>query len=149
MIRSDDEHEGQGRPRMKVLVLGAVGMLGHKLCQTAARDFDTFAAVRGANPGASALGLPDTVRLVTGVDALDLETVRRAVVETEPGVVVNCVGIVKQADVARDAELVIATNALFPHQLASICGEYDARLVHLSTDCVFSDRAGKYTEKNV
>ena len=66
-----------------------------------------------------------------------------------PDAVVNCIGIVKQIDAAKDAIASISVNALLPHQLGRICEEAGARLVHFSTDCVFSGRGGPYRESDL
>ncbi|MEZ5333255.1 MAG: sugar nucleotide-binding protein [Thermoanaerobaculia bacterium] len=63
-----------------------------------------------------------------------------------PDVVVNCVGIVKQRPAARDAYLTVAINAYLPHLLAVRCAERGCRLLHISTDCVFSGARGGYVE---
>jgi dTDP-4-dehydrorhamnose reductase len=131
---------------VNLLVLGGSGMLGHKLCQAASDRMEIAATVRETRPAAEALGLPKQVRMIGGVDAADLASVERAVASAQPDVVVNCIGIVKQSPLAQDPIASIAVNALFPHQLARIGRESGARLIHLSTDCVFSGRKGHYVE---
>jgi len=131
---------------MRVLVLGSTGMLGHKLCQAASDRMETAATVRETKPVAEALGLSKQVRVIGGVDAADLASVERAVAGVQPDVVVNCIGIVKQSPLAQDPISSVTVNALFPHQLARICREGGARLIQLSTDCVFSGRKGHYAE---
>lgn len=129
---------------MRVLVLGANGMLGHKLTQTLAADVEVSATVRSPTAG-----LGDALHGVSireGVDASDPGTVATAIDEARPDVVVNCIGIVKQAAAASEAIPSITINALFPHQLSELCGGRGVRLVHISTDCVFSGRTGSYTE---
>lgn len=121
-------------------------MLGHKLCQATSERMETAATVREKGAGAEALGLSKRVRMIGGVEVTNLASVERAVDSTRPDVVVNCIGIVKQSPLAQDAIASIAVNALFPHQLARICRKSGARLVHLSTDCVFSGRKGGYVE---
>ena len=132
----------------RVLVLGATGMLGHKLGQVLSQTFDTHLAVRRDDASGLAAIL-DTERVLTGVSAEDMGSVANAVAEVGPDVVVNCVGIVKQASAASEAVPCITVNALFPHRLADLCTERGARLVHISTDCVFSGRAGGYTEDDI
>ncbi|MCJ7610348.1 SDR family oxidoreductase, partial [Candidatus Bathyarchaeota archaeon] len=66
-----------------------------------------------------------------------------------PAAVINCVGVVKQLPAAKDALLSIAINALFPHQLAQLCRAAGSRLIHISTDCVFSGCKGNYSESDV
>jgi dTDP-4-dehydrorhamnose reductase len=107
------------------------------------------ATVRETRPAAEALGLSKQVRIIGGVDAADLGSVELAVAGVQPDVVVNCIGIVKQSPQAQDPIASISVNALFPHQLARICRESGARLIHLSTDCVFSGRKGRYVEGDV
>ena len=64
----------------------------------------------------------------------------------EPDVVVNCIGIVKQADAVAEPITTVRVNSLFPHELAALCVRRNVRLIHLTTDCVFSGRRGSYTE---
>lgn len=120
-------------------------MLGHKLCQTIGSRRDVWATIRdGAGP-ARVPGL-DPVRLIRGVRAEQFDTVVRAVAAARPDVVVNCIGVVKQRGEAKDPLVSLTVNSLFPHRLAALCGAAGARLIHLSTDCVFSGRSGAYSE---
>jgi dTDP-4-dehydrorhamnose reductase len=73
-------------------------------------------------------------------------TVSKAIEASGADVVVNCIGVVKQADAARDPIPSIRINALFPHQVAAACRERGKRFIHISTDCVFSGSRGGYTE---
>jgi len=134
--------------RVRVVILGSSGMLGHKLCQVASERMETAATVRETKSEAEALGLSKQVRIIGGVDVADLGSVERAVASVRPDVVVNCIGIVKQSPLAQDPIASITVNALFPHQLARICRENGTRLIHLSTDCVFSGRKGHYVESD-
>jgi len=77
-------------------------------------------------------------------DATSAESVWDAVTNLEPNVVINCVGIIKQR--AQDPKESIAINAALPHVLQDVCKFIGADLIHFSTDCVFSGKAGKYTE---
>lgn len=121
-------------------------MLGHKLWQTFAPRFETYATLRRPPEHYAAAGIFDESHAVSGVAVEDFETVTRALESVRPDVVVNCVGIVKQLDAAHDAIPSITVNALFPHRLAAVCAQVDARLIHLSTDCVFSGSTGNYSE---
>ena len=133
---------------MRVLVLGAGGMLGHKILDRLAKGCETIGTLRGSGePYKSARALAGA-NLRLGVSAEDLGSVARAVDETRPHAVVNCIGIVKQREAAKDPASAIAINALFPHLLAGLCRERSARLVHFSTDCVFSGRRGPYRESD-
>ena len=131
---------------MKVLVLGGAGMLGHKLVQVLGESRTVVGTVRDVRRWAGHPLLGDPERALVGVEAMAPETVAAAIDAVRPEVVVNCIGIVKQRPAAADAALVNQVNALFPHRLAQLCRERGCRLVHLSTDCVFSGRRGCYSE---
>jgi dTDP-4-dehydrorhamnose reductase len=131
---------------MKVLILGGSGMLGHKLWQCFSPRFETYATFRGALADYSRFEIFDMSRGLGGVTAQNPDSVRGALDAVRPEVVVNCIGIVKQDAAASDPIASISVNSLFPHRLAQICGTAGARLIHLSTDCVFSGRQGNYTE---
>ncbi len=134
---------------MKVLILGASGMLGHKLWQAASEHFDLYATVRQAPATYARYGLFDTARLCGGVSAQDFDSVIWALATVRPDVTINCIGIVKQAAAAQDPVTSIAINALFPHRLAHLCRAAGSRLIHISTDCVFSGRRGNYVEDDI
>jgi len=137
---------------MRVLVLGGDGMLGHKVFETLQARYETYATFRsaaGAWTRYPTYAGVDPSRLITGVDALNFTSVVRAVGQAKPDVTINCIGIIKQLKQAHDAYLCIALNALFPHQLADLVTATDGRLLHISTDCVFTGRKGNYTETDV
>lgn len=67
----------------------------------------------------------------------------------QPDVVVNCVGLIKQLEQANDPLSVLPVNAMLPHRLARLCELSGARLIHVSTDCVFSGSKGGYVEEDL
>lgn len=134
---------------MKVLVLGGEGMLGHQLCRHLGSHFDVWASYRGDPVPWIEYGDVPFERAVGGVDAMRMETVESALARVGPDAVVNCVGIVKQRAEASLAVPSIVVNALLPHALADRCESSGARLLHVSTDCVFSGRTGSYCEDDV
>ena len=132
----------------RVVVLGAGGMLGHKVFQRLA-DHELVGFVRRS--AASYEQYPEVFRggtLVGGVDVLEGDDLEIALREANPHYVVNCVGVVKQLEAARDPYLSVAINSLLPHRLARICGNEGSRLIHISTDCVFDGRRGDYREND-
>ena len=133
---------------MRVMVVGATGTLGHRLCLEWGDRFECFGTVREpvAEPLAELLA---ATTLIAGVTADAPESLRPALEQARPDVVVNCVGAVKQAEAGQQAIPAIRINSLFPHQLAALCREHSARMVHVSTDCVFSGSRGNYSENDV
>ena len=130
---------------MRVLILGAGGMLGHKVWQIFRDRFDCRAAVRTRLP----LALFDDDRVMAGIDAADFERVTRLIAKIRPEAVINCVGVVKQLAAAHDPITSITLNSLFPHVVARACGEIGARMIHISTDCVFAGTRGNYRESDL
>jgi dTDP-4-dehydrorhamnose reductase len=133
---------------MRILILGAAGMLGHKLCRLYRHRFDTWATVRGGAAELAHRDILDRQHLIEGVDASNFDGIVRAVADTHPDVVINCIGIIKQLRQAKDPITSLTINSLFPHRLAALCQASGARLIHISTDCVFSGRKGAYTESD-
>ena len=133
----------------RVLVLGGSGMLGHKLWQVLGQRMEAYATLRTSEHPAARLGLLDPARTILDVAADSADTVERALASAQPQVVVNCIGIVKQVREARDPIPSISINSLFPHRLAALCRAEGVRLIHVSTDCVFSGRTGRYDESDI
>jgi dTDP-4-dehydrorhamnose reductase len=136
----------------RVLIMGGTGMLGHKVFQLARSRFpETWCTIRGRreDSGLETIGLAAPAEAVCEhVDVMDWASVDRVLGELRPDVVVNCVGIVKQRAEAKAAIPSITINALLPHRLAAALAAWDGRLVHISTDCVFSGSRGHYTEND-
>ncbi len=132
----------------RVLVLGAAGMLGHKLCQILPQQgLDVAATVRGdAAAYAQYDGVFDNVELISDVDVLNEGRVDSVIEQVDPAVIVNSVGIVKQLKEAADPYFSVGINSWLPHRLARLCQEQQRRLIHISTDCVFEGTEGNYRE---
>jgi dTDP-4-dehydrorhamnose reductase len=129
-----------------VLILGGAGMLGHKVWQTLRERFDSWVTLRSSASEYAGLGLFDPKRAVEDVDASSVDTLIRAMSVVRPNVVVNCIGVVKQRPAARDPLVSLTVNSLLPHRIAALCRAAGARLIHISTDCVFAGTKGHYTE---
>lgn len=131
---------------MRALILGGLGMLGHQVAQRFLTRGETWATVRRSDDIGLASEILPGVQIYPGVDALNFESIQAAIREIQPTVVVNCIGIIKQDALADDPSIAIEVNALLPHRIATVCEEVDARLIHISTDCVFSGTSGSYLE---
>lgn len=133
-----------------VLVLGGTGMLGHTLFRALSNSpgLNVYATVRSLD-GLSDRFTKNMLQGVrTGVDADNFDDIARTLTEVKPDVVINCIGLIKQLPQASDPATAITINALLPHRLASACRTANARLIHISTDCVFDGRKGNYTEQD-
>lgn len=132
---------------MKILVLGASGMLGNAVLRLFAQSpgYQVFGSVRSS---AARRLLPNDLHssVITGVDVENIDSLTHLFAVVHPDVVINCVGLIKQLAEADDPLSAIPINALLPHRLARLCEVAGARLVHMGTDCVFSGAKGRYTE---
>jgi dTDP-4-dehydrorhamnose reductase len=134
---------------MKVLILGGDGMLGHKLLATLSPDHVVAVTLRQPLPAYEPFGLFNPGNVFPDFDARSAERAVELFARFRPDAVVNCIGIVKQRDEAKDVVASIEINALLPHRLAELCGAAGARLIHIGTDCVFSGRRGGYREADI
>jgi dTDP-4-dehydrorhamnose reductase len=134
---------------MRILILGGAGMLGHQLWRQWHRHHEVWVTLRQPLAQYDEHGLFEAARTVTGVDVTSDTALANAFEQARPEAVINCVGIIKQSKEAHDPLLSIAINALLPHRLNRLCAVHRARLIHISTDCVFSGRKGGYTEQDV
>ena len=131
----------------RILVVGASGMLGHEAMRVLAPDFEVWGICRRPEELPD-LGVPEE-RLLGGLDATDPDSAYEIIDDVQPDVVINAVGIVKQRPDAKAAIPSIAVNSLWPHVLADACERGGARMVHVSTDCVFSGSRGNYAQTDV
>ncbi len=128
-----------------VLVLGASGMLGHVVLGwfAAHKQHAVIGTVRSALARSR---LPARLRehAIAGIDVENADSLTEIFARVRPSVVINCVGLVKQLAHADDPLIALPINALLPHRLARLCSLIDARLIHISTDCVFSGRNSRH-----
>lgn len=132
---------------MKVLVIGASGMIGSTVLRVLSEknDWEVFGSVRD---GSVKRFFPAKVgeHLVAGVDVEYQDSLVKVLDQMRPDVVVNCAGLTKHKPEAEDPLVSIPINTLMPHRLAGLCKLVGARLIHVSTDCVFSGEKGGYVE---
>jgi len=92
--------------------------------------------------------VPIAERVIAGVDVENHDDLVKVLDQARPVVVVNCAGLTKHKHGAEDPLLSIPINTLMPHRLAGLCKLSGARLIHVSTDCVFSGEKGDYVESD-
>lgn len=136
--------------KIKVLVLGATGMLGNAVLRLFAQSAG-YEVVGSARSTSALRLLPADLsdRVICGVDVEHIDSLINLFSRVQPDVVINCIGLVKQLAEADDPLVAIPINSLLPHRLARLCGVAGARLVHMSTDCIFSGAKGMYTEADM
>ena len=131
---------------MKVMILGANGMLGHKLYETLMRTTDVMGTIKGNFSEIEKYGFYTESHILPKINVLDIATITAVIKQNKPDVLLNCVGIIKQLKETKDVMLNIQINSLLPHQLFQMCHSTGIRFIHISTDCVFSGNKGGYKE---
>ena len=139
------------KSKHNLLVLGATGMLGNAILQifeSLNTSYKVFGSVRGSNPVKNNKNNAHNTEIVSGINVESLENLARLFAYVKPDIVINCIGVVKQLADAQDPLVAIPINSLLPHRLARLCESYSARLIHISTDCVFSGSKSNYLESD-
>lgn len=134
---------------MKILILGVSGMLGSAvyryLCSNTIHTI--FGTMR--SEGGKYLTPFKNGKIFESVDVLRSDELIGCINKVQPDVVINCVGLIKQVQKANDPLHVLPINSIFPHRLEKVCMLARSRLIHISTDCVFSGKKGAYQETDV
>jgi dTDP-4-dehydrorhamnose reductase len=139
----------EGVTFMKALVLGGEGMLGHKMYQTLLERFpDTGCTILGSTDASplTKISLLKQGTVIQQQNVMDFDNVSSVIRKMEPEFLINCIGIVKQRAQAEVAIPSISINSLLPHRLADLATKWNGRVIHFSTDCIFSGKRGNYTE---
>lgn len=135
---------------MRILVFGASGMIGSAMFRvlSAKTDWQVWGTLRSAD---AKRFFPEEQRdkLMAGIDVDKNDVLVRLFASVQPEVVINCIGLTKHLMEAEDPLLALQLNALLPHRMANLCAVADARLIHISTDCVFAGTKGNYVEEDV
>lgn len=134
---------------MRVMVLGVTGMLGNAMFRVLSEN--SSLSVYGTARSESSrrfFAVNLSSQIIVGVDVENPDSLVKSFAAVRPNVVVNCVGLVKQLADANDPLQAVPINTLLPHRLAALCQATGARLVHISTDCVFSGSKGNYLESD-
>ena len=133
----------------RLLILGGDGMLGHQLLQHFDNKYVIKVTLRKKFDYYKIYNLFNSENSLFEVEASNIENLSNVFSDFKPDFVINCIGIVKQRKEASDAIESITINALLPHQLTLLCDKYAARLIQISTDCVFTGKNGNYAESDV
>ena len=128
-------------------MVGASGMIGSTLFRVLNenKEMQVFGTIRDVS---ITQFFPEAVipRLISGVDVVQHDALVRVLDAIRPDVVVNCAGLTKHKPESSEPLTSIPINTLMPHRLAVLCKLINSRLIHISTDCVFSGEKGNYIE---
>jgi dTDP-4-dehydrorhamnose reductase len=135
---------------MKILIFGTTGMLGHTLFNYLGQnnsDLNTFGLVRDESDFRLFTKRQEK-KLISAKFDIRHEDIRNIIEKVEPNLVLNCIGLIKQDNKSKSFIDSISINSLLPHIFSKVCDDKKIRLIHFSTDCVFSGTKGNYSEKD-
>jgi dTDP-4-dehydrorhamnose reductase len=121
---------------MKLLVLGADGMLGHVVKLYFQENSHEVRATSRSGKGDYELDVRKNIN--------DLE---RYIDDFRPTAVINCIGILNRV-AEENQSLAVLVNSYLPHYADELCRKKGIKFIHISTDCVFDGKKGKYTENS-
>lgn len=121
---------------MKILVLGGTGMAGHVI--------SIYFKEAGHNVTAFSRSKVDYCKNIIG-DITDFDNLKKIIVEGQYDAIINAIGILNQ-DAEDNKSKAVLLNSYLPHFLSDSTSEMKTKIVHMSTDCVFSGKTGGYTE---
>lgn len=140
----------QEKNHTKILVLGVSGMLGNAVFRLLSQTSGFY--VKGTVRSSQYLDFfrnYNQGEIISDIDVNKLENISEVIYEMQPDIVINCIGLVKQLSEVEDPLVALPINSLLPHKLVNICNSSKARLIHISTDCVFTGSKGMYTEDDI
>ena len=136
--------------KMKILILGVSGMLGNTVFRYFSADarLDIYGSVRSSN-ALKHFSDDSVAKIKVGVDVENQDLLMKLFLDIKPDVVINCVGLIKQLSDSNSPLAALSINSMLPHRLALLCDLVNSRLIHISTDCVFSGLKGAYLESDL
>lgn len=134
---------------LKVLVLGSTGLIGRTFLRVISEksSLDVYGTVRSDLSLQHFKDIPLS-KIFTEIDTEDDSKMLDIFGTIHPDVVINCIGLTKHKEDGNHPIKAIKLNALFPHRLAQLSSLFGAKLIHVSTDCVFSGKKGLYSEND-
>ena len=136
---------------MKLLILGGSGMVGHRLAKKLSNQYEIFSLLR-KRPDLDSNQFFEKVlpknQCIFIDDINEYENLNNTVKKISPDIIINCIGVIKQRDKVENVLNMRRINSLLPHVLNQICNKNKIKLIHLSTDCVFSGTKGNYQESD-
>jgi len=124
---------------MKIIIFGSNGMLGnyvktfltqkkYEIIALTRKDFD-----------------------LCNINIIELDIFMKKINLMENDIIINCCGIIPQSSAYRNVnkQMYYKINSIFPIILSSICDKYNVKMIHITTDCVFSGKNGNYNENSV
>lgn len=134
---------------MRILILGASGLIGHQLLRELDGRFEVYGTLHKSKKEYGNLSIFSNNNIIENVEVSNFEVLKGIFNAVNPDVILNCVGITKRKINSDNLLDVLLVNSVFPHQLANWAKINHKRVIHFSTDCVFNGKTGNYTEESL
>lgn len=125
-----------------VLILGANGLIGSTAFRVLSKcnQLKVYGTVRGLNIASK------NINIFESIDAFNISLIEDILLKNNIHFLVNCIGLTKHRELTNSIFESGYLNAVFPHKLAFYAQKYNIKLIHISSDCVFSGKDGCYSE---
>lgn len=134
---------------MKILILGGNGMIGHKMYQTISKIHkDTWVTLRKSLTSYSYSEIYNPEKVIDNIDLINFQTISNQLNKINPDIVVNACGITIRRGIETLKSNSIILNSALPHFLNEWVTSNNKRLIHFSTDCVFTGTKGDYLDND-
>lgn len=121
----------------KILVLGAAGMAGH-VVYTYLTELNKYNVIGTTNSN-------HLEGISLKMNIFDRKEVEKVIEDVKPDIIINCIGMLIKSSISNPDQTIYG-NAYFPYILKNLAHKNNAKLIHISTDCVFSGKVGSYEE---
>lgn len=124
---------------MRILILGGKGMAGHMITAylNMLEKYEIYYTSRDPKD-----------KEAIYLDVTNLTKLEEIIERIKPDITINCIGVLNEA-AEKNPKLAFQVNSLLPHQLVKLMERHQGKLIHISTDCVFSGSKGNYTEDDI
>lgn len=121
----------------KIIILGALGMAGHIMAEylNSTKKYNIYGIARSK----------ESKYITKVLDVKDFFLLEEYIKEVKPDYIINCIGILVSKS-NNELTTAIQINSYLPHFLSELGNKLDFKLIHISTDCVFSGKDGQYKE---
>lgn len=137
---------------MRILVLGGSGMWGHQVFLKMKKHFGVGQVACTLHKPVShfaKFGIYEGCKVYDRADFSDFNQATKVLQDYQPTIILNCVGLTPRKHDIQNQELYRKVNSELPYHLLQWAQKNSARLIHFSTDCVFSGKKGEYTEADI
>lgn len=134
---------------MKILILGGNGMIGHKMYQTISKIHnDTWVTLRKSLANYSYSDIYNSKKVIDNIDLINFQILSNQLNKINPDIVINACGITIRRGIETLKSNSIILNSALPHFLNEWVTFNNKRLIHFSTDCVFTGAKGDYLDND-